>query len=133
MLSFDWRVNILDLVEFRPWRLLFILYSLPGAIGAIWLMFLPESPKFYISRGRDDKALGILRKMYVENHPGTNEDDFPVKRFTPELNETVDCMKQDGCLSILSSMWNQTVPLFKRPNLLYFSVCCALQFGMFVV
>lgn len=133
VLSFDWRVNILDLVEFRPWRLLFILYSLPGAIGAIWLMFLPESPKFYISRGRDDKALGILRKMYVENHPGTNEDDFPVKRFTPELNETVDCMKQDGCLSILSSMWNQTVPLFKRPNLLYFSVCCALQFGMFVV
>ncbi|XP_029722798.2 synaptic vesicle glycoprotein 2B [Aedes albopictus] len=133
VLSFDWRVNILDLVEFRPWRLLFILYSLPGAIGAVWLMFLPESPKFYISRGRDDKALEILRNMYVENHPGVGEDDFPVKRFTPECNETVDCMKQDGCLTILASMWNQTVPLFKRPNLLYFSVCCALQFGMFVV
>ncbi|XP_065081425.1 synaptic vesicle glycoprotein 2B-like [Ochlerotatus camptorhynchus] len=133
ILSFDWRIDIFDLVEFRPWRLLFIVYSLPGAIGAVWLMFLPESPKFYISRGRDDKALGILRKIYLDNNPGSSEGDFPIKRFTPENNETVDSIQQKGFLSILGSMWNQTVPLFKRPNLLYFTVCCALQFGMFVV
>ncbi|XP_062536115.1 synaptic vesicle glycoprotein 2B-like [Armigeres subalbatus] len=133
VLSFDWRVNIFELVEFRPWRLLFILYSLPGAIGAIWLMFLPESPKFYISRGEDDKALAILRRMYVENHPERSGDDFPVKRLTPECSESVECVKQHGLIGIFANMWNQTVPLLKRPNLLYFSVCCALQFGMFMV
>lgn len=130
-LSFNWRLNLLDLVEFRPWRLLLILYSLPGAIGAVWMMFLPESPKFYLSQGQDDKALGVLQRMYLENHRGCTLDDFAVKRITPEVN--ADLVRPKGFLAVMGNMWQQTVPLLRRPNLLYFAVCCALQFGMFFV
>lgn len=97
------------------------------------MIFLPESPKFYLSQGRDDKALAILQRMYLENHPRATVDDFPVKRITPEVGEGEGALQPKGFLAVLSNMWNQTVPLFKKPNLLYFAICCALQFGMFFV
>ncbi|KAL9693626.1 hypothetical protein quinque_012911 [Culex quinquefasciatus] len=132
-LSFNWRLNLFDVVEFRPWRLLLILYSLPGAIGAIWMVFLPESPKFYLSQGRDDKALAVLQRMFLENHRGCTVEDFVVKRITPEVDAEEAKAKPKGFLAVMGSMWQQTVPLLRRPNLLYFVVCCALQFGMFFV
>ncbi|XP_055551754.1 synaptic vesicle glycoprotein 2A-like isoform X2 [Wyeomyia smithii] len=133
VLPSDWRVDLWSIVEFRPWRLLIILFSLPGAIGAVWLVFLPESPKFHLSQGRDDKALQILRKMYCESHPDVDVNDFPVKRITPEVGADDVVGSRGNLLAVLRNMWDQTVPLFQRPNLLYFTVCCALQFGMFFV
>ncbi|XP_053698156.1 synaptic vesicle glycoprotein 2B-like [Sabethes cyaneus] len=133
VLSFDWRLDLWNVVEFRPWRLLIILYTLPGAIGALWMAFLPESPKFHLSQGQDDKALEILRAMYLESHPSAGVDDFPVKRITPEISAEDVVGSRKDALAVLRNMWDQTVPLFQRPNLLYFVVCCSLQFGMFFV
>ncbi|XP_055588279.1 synaptic vesicle glycoprotein 2B [Uranotaenia lowii] len=136
VLSQNWSVLIPGLmIDFRPWRLLLVLFSLPGAIGAVWMYFLPESPKFYLAQGLDDKALAVLRQMYVETHPGRGLQDCPVKRITPEVGEagTTVHATGKGLCAVLRDMWDQTVPLFSRPHLLYFSVCCALQFGMFFV
>ncbi|XP_058458628.1 synaptic vesicle glycoprotein 2B-like isoform X1 [Malaya genurostris] len=133
VLSFDWRVDIWSLVTFRPWRLLIILYSLPGAIAAVWMVFLPESPKFYLSQGRDDLALKVLQKVFLGNKAGASLDEFPVQRIVPEVCEDEVGSQRKGFSAILCSMWNQTAPLFRSPNVLYFSVCCALQFGMFFV
>ncbi|XP_058812283.1 synaptic vesicle glycoprotein 2B-like isoform X1 [Topomyia yanbarensis] len=133
VLSFDWRLDLWSLVEFRPWRLLIILYSLPGAIAAVWMIFLPESPKFYLAQGQDDLALQVLQKMYLGNNPGATVDDYPVKRITPEVCEDAIGSQRKGLLAVVCNMWDQTVPLFQRPNLTYFIVCCTLQFGMFFV
>lgn len=40
-------------------------------------MFLPESPKFLMTTGRNEKALTIFRKVYRIN-TGEPEDSFPV-------------------------------------------------------
>ncbi|XP_058458650.1 synaptic vesicle glycoprotein 2A-like [Malaya genurostris] len=133
VLSFDWRVDLWGLVEFRPWRLLLILYSLPGAIAGVWMIFLPESPKFYLSQGRDDLALKVLQNMFLGNNAGATLDEFSVRRITPEVCEDDVGKQRKGFLAVLCGMWNQTTPLFRRPNLLYFIVCCALQFGMYFV
>lgn len=97
------------------------------------MLFLPESPRFYLSQGRDDLALEILQNMYMENHPKSTPEQFAVKRFIPEDGEKEKGTQPSGFLAVLENIWNQTVPLFKRPNLLYFVVCCTLQFGMFFV
>lgn len=137
LLSFEWSLALpfTDLM-LRPWRFLFFVYTLPTLIGAFWLMALPESPKFYLSRGRESEAFAILVRLYLENHPNTTANDFPVKYITPEPGQkdrSVPSSSSGGFYHIASSVWNQTVPLFKRPNLGNFIICCAVQFGLFVV
>uniref|UniRef100_A0A182IPZ6 Major facilitator superfamily (MFS) profile domain-containing protein n=1 Tax=Anopheles atroparvus TaxID=41427 RepID=A0A182IPZ6_ANOAO len=137
VLSFEWSLALpgTDMI-LRPWRFLFFVYTFPTLMGAFWLMALPESPKFYLSRGRESEAFAILVRLYLENHPNATANDFPVKHITPEAGQkdrSIRSRGSGGCWQIASSVWNQTVPLFKRPNLTNFIICCAVQFGLFVV
>uniref|UniRef100_A0A182VPW3 Major facilitator superfamily (MFS) profile domain-containing protein n=1 Tax=Anopheles minimus TaxID=112268 RepID=A0A182VPW3_9DIPT len=137
VLSFTWAIGIPETVlVFKPWRLLFFVYTLPTMIGAIWLMVLPESPKFYLSRGRESEAFAILLRLYLENHPHATVDDFPVKHITPEAGQkdrSTAPKGYGGFWHVANSVWNQTVPLFQRPNVVNFTICCVVQFGLFVV
>lgn len=138
VLSFTWSLAIPGTaLVLRPWRVLFFVYTLPTLIGAFWLMKLPESPKFYLSRGRESEAFAVLLRLYLENHPHASVEDFPVKHITPEAGQkdrSAAPKAQSGSLRhVANSVWNQTVPLFQRPNLVKFTICCVVQFGLFVV
>lgn len=137
VLSFHWTIDLpgVDLV-LKPWRVLFFVYTLPTLVGAFWLMALPESPKFYLSRGRESEAFAILLRLYLENHPNAIASDFDVKHITPEAGQKDRSARQrstGSCWHIATSVWNQTVPLFRKPNVANFFICCVVQFGLFVV
>lgn len=55
------------LYDFRPWRLLTLVYSLFFIISAVLMSFGPESPKYLISQGKHDDALQTLRIIYSGN------------------------------------------------------------------
>lgn len=55
ILSYNWSFDILGIVNFRPWRLLMMVYALPGMIAFIWVIFLPESPRFLMILVRSNK------------------------------------------------------------------------------
>lgn len=78
VLEMQWAyyIPLLDII-WKPWRLLIILYGLPGFISATALLFLPESPKFLWSVGKSDEALNILKRMY-EINTGKSQDMYPV-------------------------------------------------------
>ncbi|XP_058055454.1 synaptic vesicle glycoprotein 2B [Anopheles bellator] len=137
VLSFDWSLTLPNInFVMHPWRLLFIVYTLPTLAGACWLIVLPESPKFYLSRGRQSEAFVVLLRLYLENHPKATAQDFDVKHIIPEAGQksrNTLSGSTGGFWQIVKSVYNQTVPLFKRPNLGNFVICCVVQFGLFVV
>ncbi|XP_052869588.1 synaptic vesicle glycoprotein 2B isoform X2 [Anopheles cruzii] len=137
VLSFDWSLTLPSMnFIMHPWRLLFIVYTLPTLVGACWLIVLPESPKFYLSRGRQSEAFVVLQRLYLENHPNATAQDFDVKHIIPETGQksrSTLSASTGGFWQIVKSVYNQTVPLFKRPNLVNFVICCVVQFGLFVV
>jgi hypothetical protein len=45
----NWSFTVSEDFAFKPWRFLLIIYMLPGFFGAIWLIWLPESPKFLMA------------------------------------------------------------------------------------
>ena len=81
-----WTFSIFGIFDFRPWRLLILFNLLPGLIGSIWIWTLPETPKLYLSHGKDADALKVLYWIY-ERNTGKPSKDFQVKRLIPEADK----------------------------------------------
>lgn len=97
---------------YNSWRIFLLLCALPSFIVAALLFYLPESPKFLIMKGRQDKALHILRGIFVMN-TGKTKDYYPVKelmvdeRFAmPVITTTGNAAHVKG----LQTAVNTTVP-----------------------
>jgi hypothetical protein len=85
ILEFDWRFELYEGYEFRPWRLLLLLYAAPGILGGLWLYTFPESPKYLLTQNRNDEALKIVQQMYRSNK-GT-KDDLKIGKLKSESND----------------------------------------------
>ncbi|MGR6330381.1 sugar porter family MFS transporter [Sphingomonas sp. XXL09] len=46
------------------WRWMYLCQAIPAAVFLVALFFIPESPRFLVSRGRHDDALGVLARLF---------------------------------------------------------------------
>ena len=46
------------------WRWMYLMQAVPAAIFLIALLFIPESPRYLVSKGRDEKATGVLTALF---------------------------------------------------------------------
>lgn len=131
----DWQfyIPIVDIV-FKPWKLFLIVCGLPGLASSIAFCFLPESPKFVLGEGKQEKTIEILQKVNRWN----NKDAQPLQ--ITEIYEELESIENrrrklensKSSFSLLKSMWTQTAPLFMAPHLKTTFLACFIQFGIFV-
>ncbi|KMY97187.1 uncharacterized protein Dsimw501_GD13704, isoform D [Drosophila simulans] len=50
-------------MEPSSWRILLLCNQVPGIIGIIILIFLPESPKYYLSINNQEKAMQVMERI----------------------------------------------------------------------
>ena len=50
---------------------------------SVSLIFLPESPKFLLSKGREGESLNVLRMMFSTN-TGSHRSQYPVTRLVSQ-------------------------------------------------
>lgn len=75
----DWAVELWwPTITFRSWRVFVIVSSIPSIITAAILFFLPESPKFLFSMGKEEQAVDVLRHVFAVN-TGRDTEDYPVR------------------------------------------------------
>ena len=48
----------------EAWRWMYLMQSLPAAIFLVALFFIPESPRYLVSKGRDDTASVVLTRLF---------------------------------------------------------------------
>jgi len=83
---------------FEAWRWMFWIEIIPAAIFLVALFFIPESPRFLMVKGRKDKALAVLDRLYgnVEGPRKREEIDrsLAADNHRPRLSDLVS--KQTG-------------------------------------
>lgn len=122
----SWEFNIPWIeITYKPWRLFFIVCALPELIAfVILLTCIPESPMFLLDSGKPDEAYHVLQKMSRWNNGKYSQlEPFQVVNETPSK-------RNDGHVTIIHSVWNQTVPLFKAPLLRSTVLICLVQFSL---
>jgi len=78
---------------FAAWRCMFWMELLPAVIFLIALMFIPESPRFLVSAGQDDKAKRVLRLVYDEAGAQKRLEDIHASlsnRHKPRLSDLIN-------------------------------------------
>ncbi|GJQ68423.1 hypothetical protein Trydic_g17010 [Trypoxylus dichotomus] len=65
---------------YNSWRIFLLICSLPSFVVGVLLFFLPESPKFLLSRGKTERAIDIFRSIYHIN-TGNEKSRYPVKHL----------------------------------------------------
>ncbi|XP_026330437.1 organic cation/carnitine transporter 7-like [Hyposmocoma kahamanoa] len=116
----------LGYISFVPWRLLALILALPLGLASVLLHFFFESPKFVLNTGKEEQALEILRKIHKRN--GRSEE-YPVQYLV--LNEDGNVKRREG--PFLTSLWQQTAPLFKPPLLRNTMILYCLVFIAFSI
>lgn len=66
-------------LEFHSWNLFLLIIAMPALAGSIAFMFMPESPKFLMTTGRNKKALEVFQTVYSFN-TGKPPETFPVSQ-----------------------------------------------------
>lgn len=77
----SFEIPILELT-YKPWRLYIVLLGSIGLICGLSLFYIPESPKYLLSIGKEEAAIKVLRKMYSVN-TGNSRDSFEVRKLFP--------------------------------------------------
>ncbi|XP_055913306.1 synaptic vesicle glycoprotein 2B-like [Eupeodes corollae] len=132
--SWTLEVPYFDIV-YKPWRMYILVIGILGLFCGISLFYLPESPKYLLSIGKEEEVIEILRKMYSLN-TGNPRESYKVTSILPDVKEirklkVEDEVKNCGCRSIFRSMWNQTAPLFMREHRRNTTVICFIIFWIF--
>lgn len=130
----DWQYAIPLLnVTYKPWRLFLVACGLPSFLSFLVLLFLPESPKFVLSQGKNEQAYEILQQMNrVNNGKGSELKRFEIIPEAESIENRqliLECKQKS--FPFLRSVWIQTAPIFKPPYLSATVLICAVQFGIY--
>ncbi|VEN33963.1 unnamed protein product [Callosobruchus maculatus] len=95
----QWDFSIME-YNFHSWNVFLMVCATVPLIGGICYMFLPESPKYLMSQGKNNQALEVFRKVYAVN-TGKEKSTFTYQNLIRETE-----ISQDASLSPLQTMKN---------------------------
>ncbi|CAG9865111.1 unnamed protein product [Phyllotreta striolata] len=131
ILPLEFSYNAKNVVALSPWRLFLLVLTAPDVLVGFWLMRLPESPKFWLAKGQQKKALAILQRMYAANK-GVPRDGFPVKHIVGEGGANVkgnEIMVTGKTLRVLKELLQQIQKLFQKPLVIKTGLTTGLMFS----
>lgn len=127
----EWQFHVPVIgIIYKPWRLFFIVCSLPALFSHFALAYLPETPKFLLGQGKMGQAIEVVRMIDRWNNGNAAKMDIV------EIYEDCDERQMDRHVAgmpksrfgVIKSIWVQTAPLFKAPHLSTTILLCSIQF-----
>lgn len=121
-------------LKLHSWNFFILICAVPSIICSIGHCFLPESPKFLMTVGRNEEALKILQTVYSCN-TGMKPETYPVKSLIDEIKLNTGG-KHGGMVTAnrtkvqaLGEGWQQIAPMFFPPHVLKLTLAAIIQSG----
>ena len=74
----------------EAWRWMYLMQAIPAAIFLVALFFIPESPRYLVTKGRDEEATNVLTSLFGADEPtrklGRDPRDF-AEDHRPRLSD----------------------------------------------
>jgi SP family sugar:H+ symporter-like MFS transporter len=86
------------------WRWMYLMQAIPAAIFLIALIFIPESPRYLVSKGRDESAEKVLAKLFGSGTARAKLDEIRVT-FSEDHRPRFSDLKGNGLLGIRPIVW----------------------------
>jgi SP family xylose:H+ symportor-like MFS transporter len=102
------------------WRLMFLSGAVPAAIFIILLLFIPETPRFLVMKGKEDKAIKVLEKIAGKNQAAVILDEIKgtlVEQHAPWLSYGFGVILIGIMLSVFQQFVGINVVLYYAGNI----------------
>ncbi|CAG9854816.1 unnamed protein product [Phyllotreta striolata] len=106
--------SIFGSINLHSWNVFLLCCSVPPLMTAIMFSFMPESPKFLMSIGKNEEALKVFQTVYSLN-TGKSKEDFPIKQLIQEIKIDEKNNEKRSLKSSMSESWKRVNKLFKPP------------------
>ncbi|EEZ98360.2 hypothetical protein TcasGA2_TC000817 [Tribolium castaneum] len=121
-------------LEFHSWNIYLFICGFPALFSTVIFIFMPESPKFLMTVGQNDKALKVFQKIYSVNSRNPPET-YPIRQLVDEIEvkknsqskHTTHVTANRNKIQALREGWQQLKPLFFPPHLANIILVCLLQ------
>ena len=82
----------------EAWRWMYLMQALPAAIFLVALFFIPESPRYLVSKGRDEQATSVLTSLFGSRRRARQARRNPrdLQRRSPSAAERL-LKRRAGC------------------------------------
>lgn len=100
------------------WRLMLASCAIPGAIFFICLLFVPDTPRWYVLKGRENEALTVLRRLTEEKEANATLADIKrtlVVRTAPLLSFGVGVIVVGIMMSVFQQLVGINAVLYYAP------------------
>ncbi|XP_078322723.1 synaptic vesicle glycoprotein 2C-like isoform X2 [Crassostrea virginica] len=125
--------------KYNSWRIFVALCTFPSLSSAVFFVFMPESPKFLLTIGQNEKALSVLKLIYKKNNPKSS--NFEVRSVVLDPEHIPICVHhtETGCASgvsrnlksLLSTSGELFRPPLRRISVIMIIINFTLSFGYY--
>jgi SP family sugar:H+ symporter-like MFS transporter len=88
----------------EAWRWMYLMQAVPAVIFLVALIFIPESPRYLVSKGRDEKALQVLTSLYGGEVAREKLDEIRAT-YSEDHRPRLSDIKGNGLFGIRPIVW----------------------------
>src|SRR3954468_12254513 len=92
----------------EAWRWMFLMQALPAAIFLVALFMIPESPRFLVSKGRDEQAASVLARLFGSDIARAKLEEIRgtfSAEHRPRLSDVLTPAGGPGFLGVRKIVW----------------------------
>ncbi|XP_018323795.1 synaptic vesicle glycoprotein 2B [Agrilus planipennis] len=126
----DFRVG--NLIVIHSWNLFLLCCGIPGLLGGLMFYFMPESPKFLMTAGKNEEAIKVFQTIYSIN-TGLPKENYPVQSLVDEVkaNGAVnEIQRKESKLQTFKRGLQLMLSVFKPPYTIKLFLGLTIQFGI---
>ena len=92
----------------EAWRWMYLMQAIPAAVFLLALLFIPESPRFLVAKGRDEQAMKVLGDLFGSSVASTRFDEIRASfshDHRPRRADVLTPLGGNGFLGIRAIVW----------------------------